>query len=167
MVRGSEAEREKRLQEEVRRLGSKVRSLEQKLRRDLTEQFMERLEEEVRRSERYEHLLGLLVLSSERTDPQDVYRRVRPRLRRTDFGEIIRVGGALRSVRGARAGIAAGAEQVVAVLPETNRAGAETAADRLKRYLPNMGDVKLGLAVYPDDSTDPQELLRLAAGAAA
>jgi len=166
MARRSEAEREKHLQEEVSRLRSKVRSLERKLRRELTERFMERLEEEMKRSERYEHLFGLLVLTSRRTDPQDVHRRAGPRLRRTDFGEVIQLGAAPQSARGAEAGIGAGAEHVAAVLPETNRAGAQAAVDRLKRYMPNMGDVKLGFAVYPDDSTDAQELLRLAAGAA-
>lgn len=175
MALGPEAKRKHRLLKEIEQLRSKLAALERDLEQQATEQFQERLEHETRRSQRQNHFLGLLVVRSERTAPRDVRHRIKPWLRCTDFVEVIRVAGAFGGEPGggregatvSRTGTAGEAEEVAAMLPETDRAGAEEAVARLKEYLPNMGDVKLGLAVYPDDSTDARDLLAFAEAAAA
>ena len=50
------------------------------------------------------------------------------------------------------------------VLPQTDRNGALRAVERLSAVLPSHEQVRIGMAVYPDDSTIPDELMAIAAG---
>jgi hypothetical protein len=50
------------------------------------------------------------------------------------------------------------------ILPETDRKGGEITTRRLSSVLADEEEVTIGIAVYPDDGTSPQELLKSAAG---
>jgi GGDEF domain-containing protein len=58
-------------------------------------------------------------------------------------------------------------EQVLAViLPETDRAGAQVVAGRLKAEVADSHHFRIGTAVYPDDAAELEGLLAIAAGGA-
>jgi hypothetical protein len=57
-------------------------------------------------------------------------------------------------------------QRVAVILPETSREGAEVALARLTNQCRRLQDLSLGLAVYAEDGTNPQELLAKAAASA-
>ncbi|MFC1805453.1 hypothetical protein ACFL09_00545 [Planctomycetota bacterium] len=131
--------------------------------------FLGRLGEEAERSLRYNHFFTVAILASYRTSPDDIHDRVKTLLRQTDFVTVIDAESdegtrKLRSRGGAgsRAARALKRQWVVAIFPETNREAANCVFRRLKGVLLSAHDVVWGFAVYPDDSTAPKELLKLA-----
>jgi len=144
----------------------------------VTEYFRARLAEEVRRSERYGRPFSVIFIASRQVDARDVFNNVRPFLRCTDIVEIIRLRSRVlnhmesalerRPGRGrAQADDDDSVHQRVAViLPETSREGAEVALARLTNQCRRLQDLSLGLAVYAEDGTNPQELLANAAASA-
>ena len=167
-------EREEGLPELVNRLRSKLGALRSLFRASGTEYFRKRLLEEASRCQRYNHYCSVLVLRSQKTDPHEVYNRTRPLLRVTDIVEVVEPADnapkeepALRASGDWQTGETDGARRTAAILVETDRGGSETVVRRLKEALPDMADVGFGFAVYPDDSTSPHELWRIANAAAA
>ena len=59
-----------------------------------------------------------------------------------------------------------GGEEFVMILPETDRAKADVVLNRLRTGTEDLPELKLGLAVFPEDGTDPRALLSSAAKAA-
>jgi hypothetical protein len=57
-------------------------------------------------------------------------------------------------------------DRIAMILPETDRTGGEVTLGRLRDQCVSLRELSLGLAVYPEDSDNPQELLALAARAA-
>ncbi|MBN1530399.1 MAG: diguanylate cyclase [Thermoleophilaceae bacterium] len=63
-----------------------------------------------------------------------------------------------------------GGEEFLALLPDTNREGAITAAEKLRQAIANIEvpgltrhvTASFGIAVFPDDAIDPEQLMRLA-----
>jgi len=158
---------------QVEQLEYKLSIHEQALEARTTERFHARLAEEARRAQRYNHYFSVIVMNSNETAPRDMFTRLRHLLRDTDLLEVIihrvrapRGRRFTNVIRRARFGRAAEHQRVVAVLPETDRTGAEIALGRLRGGLPEKDNLLAGLSVFPDDTTDPHELLSLAASRA-
>jgi len=146
----------------------------------VTEYFKARLAEEARRSERYGRSFSVVFVSCRQTDPHDIFNSLRPLLRCTDIVEIIRprLPSASVGIRPSSdpkknrrlpmrdADDETARDRVAMILPETGRAGAEVTLTRLRSQCSRLRDLNLGLAVYPEDSTNPQELLAKAASSA-
>ncbi len=151
-------------------MGDERRLVEFAQRARATEHFMARLAYEVKRAERYKRSFSVLVLSPKRTPVRDLFNRVRPWMRNTDIVEVIERRGpaaaAFLEVDAPPSGQGPADERpmkVVAVLPEANGRTAQIVAVKLKGCLTHMPDVAIGFAGYPEDGTDPLELLRAAA----
>jgi hypothetical protein len=119
-----------------------------------------RLTHELSRCRRYNHFCSVLFVSCDGPEAHALYGRIRRQLRSTDYVASVEQDGASTPVW-------AGRHSVGAVLPETGPDGAQAVVNRLRADLPDMSDVKLGIAVYPDDGSDSSQLLHLAAGSAA
>ena len=145
---------------------------DQTRRLQVTEYFRARLAEEGRRCERYHRPFAVVFVSCPQTDPRDIFNYLRPFLRCTDIVEIIRSRPRLpRPAPGApprqpALGENALRDRVAMILPETGRDGAERTLQRLQAQCTKLGDMRLGCAVFPDDSRNPPELLGKAAAAA-
>lgn len=135
----------------------------------VTEYFRARLAEEVRRSERYGRSFCVVFVACENVSPRAVFNNVRPRLRCTDIVEVIRTPNSSGELAYAEkvASEAEGArDEVALILPETDHGGADIALERLRDYLSGFGNLRIGAAVYPTDSTNPNQLLAIAASKA-
>ncbi|KPK65969.1 MAG: hypothetical protein AMK73_01400 [Planctomycetes bacterium SM23_32] len=124
----------------------------------VTEYFRARLAEEARRSERYNRDFSVAFISCQETEARQIFNSLRPFLRCTDVVEVIRglVGAASEGLRQER-------ERVAFIMPETGRAESQAVMERLKADLSDLPDLRLGLAVFPEDAQNPQDLLALAA----
>lgn len=122
--------------------------------------FLARLREEAERALRYNHFFTIAGARPQRTSPEALYGRVRLHLRSTDIVGVVGDGDDTGGGGGRAA--AGNGKWVAAILPETDREGAHATVQRLTAVLHNMLDVKICFAVYPDDSTDPEQLLRMA-----
>ena len=133
---------------------------------------LEALNQEKRRSERYNHYFSLAMLRSQKLTAVDLLRTAAGVFRGSDLVGVVDAGGRLHLLGcGGRTlesilSFAAdhGDVSVAAVLPETDRGAAGCALRRFEGMLTTDDGVGIGLAVYPDDSTDVEELLRMAAG---
>jgi hypothetical protein len=125
----------------------------------VTEYFRARLAEEARRSERYNRHFSVIFVSCQETQARQIFNSIRPFLRCTDVVEVIRgkVGTADEAEGGQER------ERVAFIMPETGRAEAEPVLDRLQQELSDLPGLRLGLAVYPENAQNPQDLLALAA----
>jgi hypothetical protein len=136
----------------------------------VTEYFRARLAEEVRRAERYGRSFAVVFVTCEDSSPREVFNNVRPRLRSTDIVEVInspnQPAGALAEAMNAPDPNELVRNEVALILPETDRSGAAIALRRLRQQLSDIGDVRIGMAVYPDDATVPNQLLNMAADSA-
>ena len=61
---------------------------------------------------------------------------------------------------------ALGGQVLVAILPETDREGAQVVAGRLEAHVRENLHFRIGTAVYPDDAAELEPLLAVAAGGA-
>ncbi len=136
---------------------------------DNRHEFRRRLDEEIERARRHDHSVSLLMLDLDRFKQiNDTYghlagdealcavaARIRIEIRPTD--RAARYGG----------------EEFVVILPETPAEGARVAAERVRRALNDapirLADgraigltVSIGVACYPDDAGDPQEIVERA-----
>ncbi|MGD2174037.1 MAG: hypothetical protein PVJ27_01440 [Candidatus Brocadiaceae bacterium] len=128
--------------------------------------FLDRLVEEADRSQRYNHFFSVLVVRARKQQAEEVYRRLKGQLRRSDMMEILPASPAWEQAEVEPEVPLPEGTEVAAILPETNRAGAKAAVERLRTFLVNAGSVGFGLAVFPDDGTDGRQLLRKADAAA-
>jgi len=124
----------------------------------VTEYFKARLSEEVRRAERYGRRFAVVYVNCESVSARRVFNNVRPRMRCTDIVEVIRS----QMPAGADAEDPAGHDQVAMILPETSKSGAKNVVGRVEMHLSSMGALRLGVAYYPDDSTNPHQLFAIA-----
>ena len=126
----------------------------------VTEYFKARLAEEVRRAERYGRRFAVVFVNCEDIGARRVFNNVRPRMRCTDIVEVIRSQQPPAGASSEKPG--ASSDQVAMILPETSKPGAQTAVGRLEVHLSSMGALQLGVAYYPDDSTNPHQLFAIA-----
>ncbi|MHC4481675.1 MAG: hypothetical protein ACYS1C_12005, partial [Planctomycetota bacterium] len=120
---------------------------------------------------RYNHYFSLLVLSSVKLSALAILCRVSGTVRGSDIVGLVDREG--RYHRAARTGNSSPrlfapsdgqtAQMVGIILPETDRRGGEITTERLGAVLAADEEVTIGMAVYPDDSTSPEELLSIAA----
>jgi len=122
--------------------------------------LMERLAWQVEYSRRYNHYFSLILVVCRPAGCRSACQRMRRQLRATDAVQERRRGAAADAGRASEC-------QIGAILPETNAAGALTALSRLRVLLSDIADVRLGLAVYPDDGVDPGSVLQAALDSAA
>lgn len=130
--------------------------------------FSEVLFQEKRRSERYGHCFSVVTAASDRVGVTELLNRVVGSLRGSDIlgivdgnGTYFRFGSAGDVLK--QGGVETRGETMVGViLPETDREGAQNAVQRLDARMSPGEDVSIGMAVYPDDSTDLKELLAIA-----
>ncbi len=133
--------------------------------------FAEMLLREKRRSERYNHYFSIMLVSSEKVGALEMLHTSAGSLRVSDILGLVDGEGRYHSLHRAGNGLEGlaqmaqpnGDEAVGVVLPETDRDGAETVARRLRSVMAVDDEVKIGLAVYPDDGTNAEELLAMAA----
>ncbi len=151
------------LRHELRRLRERVTQLEDRLKREPTVEFLRRLVEETMRARRYKHPFSLLVARAPEISPRELYQSVRPQLRSTD---IVAVIPRPRDKHGRPVDASNEPREVAAILPETDRDGAQTAVNRLRGNLRYVKEGHFYLAAFPDDADDPYELLRKADHAA-
>ncbi len=151
-------------------MGDERKLVELAQRARATEHFMARLAYEVKRAERYKRFFSVLVLSPKRALARDLFNRVRPWMRNTDIVEVIERRGPAAAAflevdvpPPAQGPSDERPMKVVAILPEANGRTAHIVAVKLKGCLTHMPDVTIGSAGYPEDGTDPLELLRAAA----
>jgi hypothetical protein len=132
--------------------------------------FLEALLVEKHRAERYNHYFSVLLLASARLSAPEMLSMAAGCLRVSDLVGIVdgegrfhmfpRADGALEDL--SPAALSDEARQVGVILPETDRAGLECALERITSFLTADDEVRVGLAVYPEDGTAPEELLRMA-----
>ncbi|KPK65278.1 MAG: hypothetical protein AMK73_03445 [Planctomycetes bacterium SM23_32] len=134
--------------------------------------FLEALLAEKHRAERYNHYFAVAVLVSRGLPGSDLLQITAASLRVSDLTGVVdeqgcyhlfpRPAGGEPSLSAAILGH--GGRTVGVILPETDREGAEAALKRLSGILTADDDVRIGYAVYPEDSTAPEELLSIASG---
>jgi diguanylate cyclase (GGDEF)-like protein len=125
--------------------------------------FRSRLDEEVRRAERYDHELALLVIDS------DSLKCVNDRLGH-DVGDrlLVDLAGAIRaSVRSTDVAARYGGDEFVVMQPETCADAAATTGERIRQAAHGcVGElavsVSVGVACYPTDACGPDVLFRVA-----
>ena len=111
------------------------------------------LEAEAERCRRYNHFFSVIALVCPPEQREAAHKRMRSQLRASD---------SVMNLEGTPQGSGVGA-----ILPETNRAGAQAATDRLRALLADVADARLGLALYPDDGAEVRSLLGAAVDSAA
>lgn len=124
------------------------------------------------RAERYNHYFAVALLRTERLPMADVLRPVALATRRSDLLGLVDTEGRYHPVDVDRehATSAEGLGDVTndwrigIIFPETDRPGAAVALRRIMSSLTADNGVVNGCAVYPDDSTDPGELISRAVG---
>ncbi len=109
---------------------------------------------EKERSERHNHFFSVFGLSMTGLYSEEMMEGLRDQLRASDY--VFAVPAPDRT-------IAASTTRIGVLLPETDLQGAELVRKRLV-YLCGMqgAQVRIGLAVYPDHATVPEQLLALA-----
>ena len=160
-----------RLQSELRVARSLLEGIQAVLRQTAVRPFADTVQCEKRRSERYNHYFSVLLLASEQVSATDLLGTAAGLLRGTDILGIVDGDGSFHLAGGpGQAPETASAEPqahtkgaVGIILPETDREGTEMTLSRLKAVLTPEDGVKVGCAIYPDDGTDAEQLLSVAA----
>lgn len=129
--------------------------------------FREQIEREIRRADRYQHDLGLLIFDLDR------FKRYNDTYGHQAGNEALSLVAA--TIRGAlRDGVDLparyGGEEFAALVPETDAAGLHTLAERIRaaiEAIPPIGDrtpltVSIGGAIYPHDGGDADSLFKVA-----
>jgi len=130
--------------------------------------FMQRMEDEFRRAKRYGHEMSVLMMDLDHFKKlNDTYGH--------QVGDIVLVETAKVFRRVTRATDICGrygGEEFCILLPETSTLGAMTIAERLRREVGNHWikfkkfnisiTISIGIATFPRDARDPQELIRKA-----
>ncbi|NLW50771.1 MAG: hypothetical protein GXY85_07995 [Candidatus Brocadiaceae bacterium] len=125
----------------------------------VTEYFWARFAEEVRRAERYGRFLTVVFVHCDNVGARHVFNSMRPLMRSTDIVEVVCSRRPADAAAGAHD---AGRDHVVMILPETGRNGGRMIVDRLRTHLADLGAPGIGIAHYPDDSTQPNTLFSIA-----
>lgn len=129
------------------------------------------IQREAHRAERYNHYFALVVVASREMSLPDLLERVPAALRASDAigvfgprGRYWRVTRPQNRADGALPhAVREGTRSKVGILlPETDRSGAGTAVNRLSNALAGADDIRFGTAVYPEDGTEPDQLIQSA-----
>lgn len=137
--------------------------------------FQERLENEIKRSQRYDHECGLVFIDVDRfKEINDEYGHqvgdvVLKRLAEILHGKSRASDDAFR-LREHDIAARYGGDEFVLVLPETPKSGAATKAERLRKFIestqfegvPKPITLSIGVACYPEDGTDRQSIVAAA-----
>lgn len=165
--------------DELTKLEQKLRVLEALLdqlktvsERTVALPFSEWLLLEKHRSERYNHYFSLVVLESAKLSALAILCRINGSVRASDIVGLVDGEGRYHAadrfgdgrLRFRAPNRAQSGQMVGIILPETDRKGGEITTRRLSSVLADEEEVTIGIAVYPDDGTSPQELLKSAAG---
>ena len=132
--------------------------------------FWQVVEDERIRSERYNHYFSVVLLRADRDMTVELFSKVQAHLRASDIVVMVLSDG--RYIRGleeeeqlrAAMGERDVPEAVGMVFPETDREGVKISLARLTELITSWGEaiVRVGYAVYPEDSTDALDLLSIA-----
>jgi len=132
--------------------------------------FAEWLMQERQRCERYNYFFSVVMLTSPKLSAWEIVNRISGSLRKSDDLGTVDGKGRYRCLGSSRELAREGQaqpqrqEMVGIVLTQTDRNGALRAVERLSAALSGQEQVRIGMAVYPDDSTIPEELMAIAAG---
>jgi hypothetical protein len=130
--------------------------------------FLDVLEDERARAERYNHYFSIVLLRGDKMETAELLRNVTTHVRGSDVVGMVLPGGEYVRERGRGGRLRlpidwVGLYGAVGILfPETDREGAKVALKRITSLLSSDQEVRVGYAVYPEDSTDASELLSLA-----
>ena len=152
----------------------KTRSLLEEIKRmssSTAPTFSDVLMREKQRAQRYNHYFSVVLLTPDEVDALDLLKRTTRLLRGSDVVGLVDAQGRYHRAAELGQGIHSAPRDapgerwpsVGVVLPETDRQGAQRAVLRLESVLLDAARVKIGLAVYPEDGTDPDELIQRAA----
>lgn len=160
------------LEAELRSMRARLKEPKPASKEPVTPSLLERLQEEGQRCDRYNHYFALLTLASPTVGAKDILKKIKGSLRASDvvgivdaegrYHRLLRVSGAVETK--SYGAVARDNERAVMILPEADRKGAENAVRRLSGVLTAKEQVTFGIAVYPDDSTNVEELLAGAGG---
>lgn len=135
--------------------------------------FLEMVAFEQLRSQRYDHYFVVALLNPVKVSLQDLVRTAAKSLRSSDLLGLVDADGrfhwAYQPGRNRRSHQPVSPEsgQMGIIMPETDRRGADVALQRIADSLGTNEAVSVSYAVYPDNSTDPSELLAMASASAA
>ncbi|MHC4787876.1 MAG: nucleotidyl cyclase domain-containing protein [Planctomycetota bacterium] len=119
------------------------------------------------RCERYNCFFCLVVLASAKLSAVEIVNRINSIVRASDMLGLVDEEGRYHCCGLAQepqnASQQPQGKMVGIILPQTDRRGGWQALQRLSSMLPRHDQVRMGLAVYPDDSTSPDELVIIAA----
>jgi hypothetical protein len=132
--------------------------------------FLDVVAFEQRRSERYNHYFVIALLSPMKVGLRELVRTAAKALRASDLLGSVEPDGTFHvdwahlSGRNHESYWLSQPDKSVLgiILPQTDRPGANTALRRITGMLGTDEAVSVRYAVYPDDSTDPSELLAIA-----
>ncbi len=135
------------------------------------EAFIDLVELEQHRAERYNHYFAVAMLSSGRIGVSDLFRIVARCLRTSDLLGLVDPDGRYHRVARPKERMAWDAQlsdafsdwTVGVILPETDRDGAEVALTRMRSLTTSDDAVTARCAVYPNDCTQPADLVRMVA----
>ncbi len=135
------------------------------------EPFIDLVELEQHRAERYNHYFAVAMLSSGRIGASDLFRIAASCLRTSDLLGLVDPDGRYHRVARPRERMARAAQlgdafrdwAVGVILPETDRDGAEIALTRIRGLTTTDNAVTARCAVYPNDCTQPADLVRMVA----
>jgi len=150
------------LRKEVRELKSVLRAARRGLALPSGESFLQKVQEERDRSERYNHFFALVSFECAQGALQEVLERIRAVVRKVDVVGVIGEETLEDTSSSGNPHSAHAIGRVGTIMPETNRDGARAASARALEVLPDR-EPRCAIAVYPDDSTDPAELVRMVA----
>lgn len=130
--------------------------------------FMQRLDEEIRRSQRYGHSLSLLMMDLDHFKQlNDSYGHQAGDVVLMDVAKIFK-----RSIRTTDVAARYGGEEFCIMLPETNTLGALSIAERLRRWVEDATftfqgtemhtTISIGVATFPEDANNQQILIKKA-----
>jgi hypothetical protein len=135
--------------------------------------FLEVVAFEQLRSQRYNHYFVVALLSPEKVGLRDLVRTAAKSLRSSDLlgpvGPDGRFHWACETGHNHESRHHSWPEtgQLGIIMPETDRRGADIALQRITEKLGADGAVSVRYAVYPDNGTDPSDLLTIASTSAA
>lgn len=134
--------------------------------------FLEIVAFEQLRSQRHDHYFVVALLSPVKVGLQDLVRTAAKTLRSSDLLGLVDADGCFHWAyqpgrnRESHHPVSPDSGQIGIIMPETDRRGADIALQRIADILGTNEAVSVSYAVYPDNSTDPSELLAIASTAA-
>jgi diguanylate cyclase (GGDEF)-like protein len=154
----------------IERMQAEKTLAEQAIRDPLTDlynrrYFNQRIQEEIRKADRYQQSLGVLLCDL------DHFKTINDSRGHEVGDEVLKIvsKSILDATRGTDLVFRWGGDEIVVVLPDVNREGVLKAADRMRPRISSISqqvgvklDLSIGAALYPEHGSDVDELMRLA-----